>query len=239
MTKDELFQQLTAGGLFPIPVEGGIEADDVAGMLFLGEVTGFIEAATALGSRCVFVASKVLDEADFLHPDEAQEFGDNHTAEEIPALLELTALQPALNEFKERLAEHCAHRMWVQMPGAKLELIVRAAWWEKFSNLRDEAVEAIKRKRDSVWAEREEEDKRRADELLVRLRAFIDDAEFVKLPTQVAMQAYAVEQVPELEKLGDKTLRAEIRALDGKIKAKGLRTKKTTPATPPAPKAES
>ena len=112
------------------------------------------------------------------------------------------------------------------------------SWWHFLRDVREqsEAIESVKRKRESVWAEQEEQGRRREEELLKRLRSFIDDAEFVKLPTQVAMQAYAVEQAPELEALGDKTLRAEIRALDGKIKAKGLRAKKPAPSAVPPPK---
>jgi hypothetical protein len=189
----------------------------------------------------VFVASKALAESDFLHQEEAPGY-DNRTEDAVPALIDLTTLQPALKEYKGRIGQHGAHRIWVQVPAIKLELIVRASWWEAFSKLRGEAVEAVKRKHESAWAEQEEQGRRREEELLKRLRSFIDDPEFVKLPTQVAMQAYAVEQVQELEELGDKTLRAEIRALDGKIKAKGLRGKKSgspaapaTPSTPPKP----
>jgi hypothetical protein len=234
MTRDELLKAITGASLFPIPVEGGAEEDDVAGMLFLGDVAGFVEAATALGSRCVFVASKALEEADFLHQEEDGGFTDDQ-ADGAPAAIDLTALQPALKEYKDRVGQHGAHRIWLQVPSVKLELLVRAPWWEAFSKLRGEAVESVKRKRESAWAEQAEQDRRREEELLKRLRSFIDDPEFVKLPTQVAMQAYAVEQAPDLEELGDKTLRAEVRALDGKIKAKGLRAKKPAqaPAAPP------
>ncbi len=230
MTKDELFRQLAAGGLFPIPVDAGVKEDDVSGMLFLGGVAGFIEAATAIGSRCVFVASKTLQEVDFHYQDE-NGVVDDQPEGSAPVPLDLTVLQPALKEYKERLGQHYGHRMWLQVPSVKLELIVRASWWEAFAKLRGEAIEGIRQKRESAWAEQEAQGKRQIEELLKRLRAFIDDPEFVKLPTQVAMQSYAVEQIPELESLGEKTLRAEIRALDGKIKAKGLRAKK--PNSPP------
>lgn len=70
MTRSELFQQLIAADLFPIPVDAGIEDRDVRGLRFVGDTAEFIGAAKALASKCVFVASRPLLAADFESVDE-------------------------------------------------------------------------------------------------------------------------------------------------------------------------
>jgi hypothetical protein len=218
MTLTDLTQLLTTAGLFPIPVDGGIEEEDIKGMRFLGNLDGFAQAASALGSRCVFVASKTLTDADFLY--------DDRDGEE-PTQVDLAASLPALGEFKAYLGHYCGHQVWVLVQNTTLALLVPQPWWVAFAQRREEAIELVQKRHEEAWAKEEAEQQQKVNELLHRLRAFISDPQFVHLPTQIAMQAYAVEQVPELEILGDKTLRAEIQALDAKIKAKGLRGKKT------------
>jgi len=231
MTYSELLQQLSSAGLYPIAVEGGIDNEDVRGMRFLGDIAGFVEAAKALESHCVFVASKVLQEADFFYQDDSQRYDYQAEDEDsglasAPSPVDLTAVEPSLREHKRHLGQHCGFRLWIQVHNTTLEFVAYLPWWESFSKLREQVIEAQHQNRELAWAERAEQEERKAEELLQRLRALINDAEFVRLPTQRAMQAYAVERIPELEELDVKTLRAEIQALDAKIQAKGLGRKK-------------
>ena len=55
MTLDDLTKAITAASLFPIHVSGGIEEGDSTGVKLIGGLDAFIEAAQALGHRCVFV----------------------------------------------------------------------------------------------------------------------------------------------------------------------------------------
>jgi hypothetical protein len=224
MTKSELFQQLTVAGLYPIPVQGGIDEQHVKGMQFAGDTLRFIEAAKALASHCVFVASRALAEADFVFPAEGDGVDDPPGAE--PKAIDLVTVEPKLGEFKPHLGQDCGHRLWVAVGRTTLEHLILLPWWERFAELREGAIAALVRTRDAAWAKQAEDEQQQRDALVERLRGLIADPQFIKQTTQIAMQAYAVEQIPELESLGDKTLRAEIQALDAKIKARGLRGKK-------------
>ncbi|MGH8283621.1 MAG: hypothetical protein ACRESE_07215 [Gammaproteobacteria bacterium] len=71
---------------------------------------------------------------------------------------------------------------------------------------------------------RDEEDAEEQEAKLIKiLRNLIGDPEFIRLPTQKAMKAYALEIHPELQDLEESVIRDEIQVLDGKIEAKGLR----------------
>lgn len=213
MTKAEVSDQLAAGGLFAIPVEPNPERRE--GLRFLGDLAGFVAAAHALGGRCVFVATKALAEPDFAGPAEGE-----------PAPPDLAEIEPALAPFKRHLGEDAFHTLFVQAERVRLELVLPAPWWGAFTEARGRALDALEQRRARADAEAAEGERRQTEGLLQRLRGFIADPEFLQLPTQIAMQAYAVEQAPELESLGDRALKAEIQALDAKIKAKGLRRKK-------------
>lgn len=112
------------------------------------------------------------------------------------------------------------------MDRTTLEHIILLPWWERVVELRGEAIAALVGDRAAVSAKRDEDEQRRRTALVDRLRGLIADPQFVQQSTQLAMQAYAVEQIPELESLGDKVLKAEVQALDAKVKARGLRSKK-------------
>ena len=225
MTQSELFHELAAADLFPIPVDDGIDNRDLKAMRFVGDTARFIEAAKALASRCVFVASRVLLAADFVYGDEDGRTGRTPAPDE-PIAVDLVTIRPALGEFKPHLGRHCGHRAWVRVDRTTLEHVILLPWWERLVELREEAIAAVIEDRDAAWAKRVEGEQRERDALLVRLRGLITDAQFIQQSTQIAMQAYAVEQIPALESLGDKVLRTEIQALDAKIKARGLRGKK-------------
>lgn len=225
MTQHELFQQLKTGGLHPIPVDDEIEDRESRGMHFHGNVASFIEAATALGNRCVFVASKTLNDADFTYTDVEYGFDDSSDTAK-PVEIDLIAIQPKLGEYKNEVGNHCGHRIWVRVDRTTLELIVHSSWWEDMSQLREQAITILTDDRQSIQAKHEADAQLKINALIETLRGMINVPPFLKLTTQIAMQAYAVEQFPELESLGDKTLRTEIQALDAKIKARGLRARK-------------
>jgi hypothetical protein len=221
VTQRELCDQLSAAGLFPIPVHAGVEREDIRGVLYAGDTAGFVAAAQALANRCVFVASRTLVDADFEYVD-----ADGLSVDGKSSVINLITTQPKLGEFKTHLGAHCGHRLWVGADRPALEHLVLSPWWDSFATSRENAIAAVVRDRDAAWARQEEEEESQREALLHQLRGLITDPQFLKLPTQMAMHAYAVELVPDLEGLGEKALKAEIQALDAKIKARGLRGKK-------------
>ena len=118
MTRTELFQQFAAADLFAIPVDDDIDGRDTKGMRFVGDTTEFIAAAKALGSRCVFVASRILVAGDFVCGDDGgSRRGETTTAEQ--GAVDLLAVRPALAEFQPRLDQHCGYRAWVRVDSTR------------------------------------------------------------------------------------------------------------------------
>jgi hypothetical protein len=233
MTRDELAQTLTAAGLYPIPVEGDIERTTVRGMSFLGSLESFIQAAKALDIRCVFAATRVLQEPDFHYPEvnpgraaftAAARRGPHAEPAEEPA--DLRKVDAALGEFTSRLGQECGFRLVLHLPNTTLEYVLLLPWWQKFSELRQRAVDRLLDERDHAQARLVEEEGRRNQETLDALRELINDPQFLRLPTQLAMQAYALERVAGLDQINPNTLKLEIQSLDAKIKAKGLGRKR-------------
>jgi ABC-type Na+ transport system ATPase subunit NatA len=78
--------------------------------------------------------------------------------------------------------------------------------------------------------EKSGEDRLRQQVLIGKLRDLITDGNFVRLSTrkdstQRAMQAYALEAIPELHELSSEIIKAEIRQLSDQIKAKKILNK--------------
>ncbi|MBM3978860.1 MAG: hypothetical protein FJ304_00980 [Planctomycetes bacterium] len=218
MTQGDLTHVLTAGGLFPIVVEGGIGENEAQGYRYLGDLDGFVHAAVALGAKCAFVASRTFVAGDLT----MEEYNGEESVE-----VDLTTYAPDLVPYRARVGQCCGHRVWVSGPTATLTLLLPEPWWTAFGPAREGAIAAVHERRAAADEQEELEQQRRTEQLVQRLREFIKDKEFIQQTTQLAMQAYAVETAPELEVLGDRVLKTEIQALDAKIKAKGLRAKRT------------
>lgn len=224
MTQKELFQLLITEGLYPIPVNEGIDEQDATGLQFAGDTNGFIEAAKSLSIRCVFVATRKLTEDDFIYTGGPRRFNaPRHGIEEKK--VKLVAIRPDFDEYKKHIGSDCGHRLWIGVDRTQLEHFIRFPWWDRFAKLREETIEIIEDEQENAWAKQGQTEQLQRDALLERLRALISDKQFVKLPRQITMLAYAVEQIPELKSLGDKLLKSEMQKLDAMIKARGLRGK--------------
>jgi hypothetical protein len=234
MTRRELIQSLSAADLYPIPVEGNIDSERVRGLSFLGDLNGFIEAAKALSARCVFVAGRVMEESDFFHHEhpETGSYAPTRTRAlptartDVVESIDLREIDPSLAEFEAHLGDECGFRLSVHSPTAILEYVLVSEWWQKFSDLREAAIEKILQEQELAASKEMEEEERRTQQILDAVRELINDPDFVRLPTQRAMQAYAFERIAGLDTINPNTLRAEIQSLDAKIKARGLGRKK-------------
>jgi hypothetical protein len=227
-------QTLTASDLYPILVEGDIDRDSVRGLSFVGNLEGFIQAAKALATRCVFIASRTLQESDFLyHGDDTNReqlsfaVADISEQEANGAItVDLRAVEPSLNDYKDRLGSECGYRLALHSPTVRLEYILHLEWWSRFSELRDGGIERVLHERYSAESQRREEEETRRQKIIDALRALMNDPDFVRLPTQIAMREYAVEKIADLDTVDPRIITSEIQSLVAKIKARGLGRKK-------------
>jgi hypothetical protein len=234
MTLHDLMQTLTTADLYPILVEGDIDRDSVRGLSFVGNLDGFIQAAKALGARCVFVMCKTLEEVDFFFQAEDANGGrplftdteEPDPQSNVETSVDLRAVELSLNEFKDRLGSECGYRLAVYSPTVRLEYILHLEWWNRFSELRIDGIEKVLQKRYSAEAQRREEEEIQRQKIVDTLRELIHDPDFVRLPTQLAMREYAFEKVANLDTVDPKSITTEIQSLVAKMKARGLGRKK-------------
>jgi len=106
-----------------------------------------------------------------------------------------------------------------------MEFETREPWWNEFLELWSEAREIVE-ERHAVESQRLEAVEEQNNEIVLsRMRGLINDEQFLSLPTQRAMRAYALEAIPELEEFTDEFVKSEIQTITAKIHARGLKRK--------------
>ena len=111
------------------------------------------------------------------------------------------------------------------MSRGHLTLDIVEDWMEAFSELHLQARQLLHNSSLEKRAQLDAAEHANTQHLLKNLRGLISDPEFVRLPTQRAMLAYALEDFPELEALDESDLKIEVQNLKARIDAKGLRRK--------------
>lgn len=218
MTLTDLISKLRKEGLFPIQVEALPEHSD--DLVFVGSFSEYIEAAKALKSTVIFVSAVTLSNEHFLwySPDTDDETGSDER-------VNLCHIAPGLKDFMSRIGQDGHIDLSVSLPNGSLTLAVVEDWMVEFVDLRSQAQELLRQTSLEKHAKEEAVEEARRQHLLNNLRGLIEDENFVRLPTQLAMLAYAIDDFPELETLEKGVLKVEIQNLKARIDAEGLRRK--------------
>ena len=214
MKLTELITKLHAADLLPIRVEP-ISSDD---LMFVGSLGEFIHSAKVMQSPFVFVSTITLSEEHFL-------LENPETDDEDEANINVCQIVPELNNFKNRIGEDGQFDLWVPATRTSLRLVIREDWLTRFLELHSQADKLLQQSLFENRAQNEAIEEARAHHLLENLRGLIADSDFIRLPTQRAMLAYALEDFPELESLDERVLKSEIQKLKAKIDAQVSRRK--------------
>lgn len=234
MTITELSQILSSQGLYPIRVEGDASRDENEGLVFIGAFDEYCAAVKVLGTKAIFLFVSELDETDFSyginsdHEDDL-EYGDDdsdldekHEKEDIDMQVDLCLALPSLSEFKKHIGSECAFRLSAIGELADLDFYIEENWWLSFASERDKAIKKVEEDQDAIRKKMYAKLAERKKVLIKLIRGLLNDTEFVRMPTQRSMKAYALEKYPELNEMNDFELVQEIQSLNDKIKAKGL-----------------
>ncbi len=229
MPLDPLITKLTAAGFFPIRVEGNVLLkEDSGGRVFIGDLDEFIAAAKALKVDVIFVMSRALEEGDFNYSSNVIEDDNEEDAyedvDEEP--IHLPSVVPALSKFEQYIGQDCAYKLSTPMANDTLDFYTQEPWWLEFVDLFKEAIAKVEQDKEVAQELQRAEREAEQDKMLKRLRQLINDSDFVRLPTQKAMLAYALDKIPELEMIDSLTLQGEIQTVNAKIAAKGLSRKR-------------
>jgi hypothetical protein len=221
----DLSGRLSVEGLTPIQVEGSTDDEDVEGLIFVGDLNGFIQASKALNNKVVFVFKRQLQDEDFVYSTDDEEDAIEDE-EELLGDINLIDLMPDLRDFKEFVGQEAVFRLTIFSENIELNYFVHQEWWSRFIVMRDSAVDKVEENRESIRDKIEETREKRETELVGKLKRLINDSEFTHLPTQIAMRGFAIEKIPELEELDERILRNEVQTLFARIRAKGLYRKR-------------
>ena len=224
MNLDELINKLKLESFFPIRVEGNALKGKAGELVFIGDLEDFLKAAKVLKTEVVFVMNTTFDEDNFKYEvydeDDDEEEDDNLSRDNEP--IDLSSVMPSLNKFKKHIGQDCALKLFVIASNNTLDFLIRESWWDEYVEEYVEAIEKIGENRKAVLASQRAEFEAKQKKILDQLKALINDAGFVKLPTQKAMRAYAIDKIPELEEIDETTLQIEISQINAKLQAKGL-----------------
>lgn len=208
MTPIEIRKQISDGSLLPIEVDSLVDDDDA--MEFVGTFPEYVAAAKALQASAIFLETLILSEDFFVEDDEDFEEVD------------LCELMPRLASFKVRIGELMLINLLVMTPTVKLTFTVEQDWVSEFRELRSEAMELAQQLHRSEVARRDGALDAKKKVAVDRLKSLIADQNFVRLSTQAAMRAFAIDRIPELVDLTNDELRREVANLKADVEAKGL-----------------
>lgn len=218
MTLTDLLSILRKENLFPIQVEALSEnSDDLA---FVGSLDEYIDAAKALQSRVIFISVVTLANEHFLSYDP-----DTDDEEDPVECVDLCRIVSGLKDYMCRIGQDGHIDLSVSLSKGSLTLTIVEDWMAAFAEIRSQAQELLRQASMEKYAQAEAAEEARKQHLLRNLRGLITDEDFVRLPTQRAMLAYALDDFPELETLETSVLKVEIQNLKAKIDAQGLRRK--------------
>jgi len=218
MTLNDVLTKLRQERLFPILVEALPEHRD--DLEFVGGLSEYIEAAKALQSTVIFVSTITLSKEDFFwySPDSDDEADPDE-------LVDLCVVVPRLKDYMNRIGQDGRVDLSISLPKCSLTMAVVEDWMVAFVELHSQAQKLLRQAFLEKHAQEEAAEEARRQHLLGNLRGLIADEDFVRLPTQRAMLAYALDDFPELESLEKNLLKAEIQNLKATIDAHGLRHK--------------
>ena len=222
MELDALKERLRVAKLHPVHVEGSPLDDDVRGHTFIGSFEEYSDAVRAIGTPVVLIATLILEERRFWYaPDSEDEFSTEETE-----LSDIFQIAPRLQAYKTHIGKIAMYKLSAALATGTLNFFINEPWGLAFIKLWESAIDEVDGNKAVAEAQLKAYKQTKDRDALSALGALIRDSDFVRLPTQKAMIAYATEKIPELEAVDEFALRSEVQKLHAKIKAKGLGRKR-------------
>jgi len=215
MDLTEVKQQIAAAGLCPVPVDPPNLESESSAYLFLGTFEEYLQACKALGVKAVLVVGIDLDDQYYMH-EEVQRTSLGRTSSE----LDLRRFDKTLNDFLPYIGKVGLFRFSAILMGLRLDYEIEENWWTRYTEIYDRAISKAKEGSDRATKEQTEAKAATQNALLEKLRALSQNKEFLELPTQKAMLAYALDEIDGLNSIDTYKLKMEIQDMVAKIQAK-------------------
>src|SRR6266705_2409677 len=188
-----LKETLRAAKLHPVHVEGSPLDADGRGHTFIGSLEEYSDAVRAIGTPIVLILTETLEERRFRYaPENEHEFSTDETEP-----IDLCSITPGLRAFKTHIGEIAMYKLSAALTSGTLNLFINEPWWLEFIKLWESATDQIDDNQAATEAQSKADQQAKDRDALNALGALIRDPDFVRLPTQKAMIAYATEKVPQ------------------------------------------
>jgi hypothetical protein len=214
MNLPDLSSQIRTQGFYPIRVES-LPDSSYDNLSFVGTLAEYLEVAKVLGVKAIFVSTISVAEEHFFYQD----------PDENDEPIDLCSLVPSLRQFKAKVGEDGNLDLSIPITSGNLTFSILNEWMQTLAELLAEAREQVEEHRFNEQATKQAQISAQSQSILKKLRALITDENFTRLPTQLAMRAFAIDKYPEVETLDESTLKREIQELRAKIQAKNPRRK--------------
>ena len=222
MEIESLKEQLRTAKLHPVQVDGSAIDEHKRGHRFIGSLEEYLDALRAIAAPVVFIRVDVFEDFHFFHiPEDQDDLPDDETD-----FIDLRSIVPKLRAFEKNLDAIASYRLSASLTTDSLDFVINEPWWIEFLKLRETATEQVDGDIEAAAAKAHADQQARDHNALAALGDLIKDPNFTRFPTQKAMIAYALEQIPELESVDEMSLKVEVQNLHAKIKAKGLDRKR-------------
>jgi hypothetical protein len=133
----------------------------------------------------------------------------------------LCTIDPELRKFRTRIGQIGAFRLCASPPSHQLNFFVRETWYEEFLDCMNGAAQIVD-ERHNAAADVDAQEETKAKKFLESIHELINDSAFVRLPTQKAMLAYAIEHVTGLGDLDRQIVKEAIQDVRARMDAKGF-----------------
>lgn len=215
MTLAELNDLILGAGFYSIRVES-LDDRPHRSLSFVGTVDEYLCAAKAMGVNAILLSTTTVEEEHFYFRDEPEDT----TTDKQESLVDLCKILPRLLSYRQRVGEHGIFELSAISNSITLSYSIAEEWMLALVELLSEARERAEERKMLSRAEIKAKEEARTASILKKLRALVSDQDFARLPTQIAMRAYAVEKFPELQDVNESDLKREIQELRAKIQAK-------------------
>jgi len=217
MTLTELDALLSDAGLYPILVES-LDNHNSRSLAFVGSLEGFILAAKVLDSNALFISTTSVAEEHFYFAETSATDSIGETEE-----IDLCKIVPKLKFYKDKIGECGIFDLCTSSTKANLSFSITEDWMQSLAQLLAEARERVEEMSLLTQSELRAKEAARTKAVINKLRTLVKDQDFARLPTQLAMRAYAIDKIPELEEVHESELKREIQELRAKIQARNPR----------------
>lgn len=217
-----LKEKLRSAKLHPVHVEGSPVDEGTRGNRFIGSLEEYLDAMRAIAAPAIFIRTEAFDEWHFFHAPEGQDELPDDDAEPV----DLRRITTALRAFERHLGTIAMYKLSSTLTADSLDFVINEPWWIEFLKLRETATDQVDGDLAASEAKSRADQQARDRNALSALGGLLSNPNFARLPTQKAMIAFAIDQIPELASVDENALKIEIQNLHAKIKAKALDRKR-------------